>query len=287
MATLPLLEKVREGDFVVLELDSWQLRGFGDAKISPHIAVFTNIYPDHLNRYHGMSDYVADKIAITAYQTQADYFVYNRHDPVVVEIAGKTHAQTLSFGNEDIDSSFRLRLAGDHNRSNAAAALKVAQILGLPDKEVKTVLAHQPPLAFRLEPIRTLNNVTFVNDTTSTTPTALTMGIKAMDRPVTVIVGGQSKELPLDDVIDTLNFHPMVRRIILIPGSGTDEIKGQLDQKRLVGETASLDEAVAKSYQMTASGENVLFSPGFTSFAQYQNEFERGEHFNQLVQGLS
>ena len=116
VSTLALLKKIKSGDLVVLELDSWQLQGFGDLKISPQIAVFTNLLPDHMNYYQGdMEQYRQDKENIFKHQKPSDRLFRGGEVP------------TLS-------KTWRLKLIGEHNRRNVALAVAVAKALAVPEK---------------------------------------------------------------------------------------------------------------------------------------------------------
>jgi UDP-N-acetylmuramoylalanine--D-glutamate ligase len=109
-ATLPLLETVTDDDTVVLELSSWQLQGFHDSAISPHAAIFTNIHPDHLNRYSGMEDYIADKKAIFLYQEPPAFCLFNRDQAESLEIAKEAPAGRDYFGIGDLPKEWSLRI---------------------------------------------------------------------------------------------------------------------------------------------------------------------------------
>lgn len=286
--TLSLLETENsETIATVLELSSWQLQGFNQLKLSPHSAVLTNIYPDHLNRYEGMAEYIADKAVITKYQTEKDFLFYNRDDETVVNIANTSQAQTIPYSSADLDASFEFNLPGQHNRSNAAAAVKVGQHFSVNPQIISEILSEQQSIPYRLETIRTIRDIQIINDTTSTTPVALITAIKAQIEPITLIMGGQSKNLPVDECLEFINANSLVKHIILIPGSGTDDIRSKLDSRKIIGDTGGLSEAVEIAIRHALPHEVILFSPGFTSFDQYKNEFERGDHFNQLVNKLA
>lgn len=284
-SSLELLESSPE--IAVLELSSWQLQGFDDLKISPSIAVLTNIYPDHLNRYASMADYIRDKAVITKYQTDNDYLIYNQDNPECVRIAKTSKANLIPFSFGNLSQSVVLKIPGSHNRANAAAADKVGQIMGIGEAKRYKSLQSQESIPFRLEKVALKNGVSYVNDTTSTTPVALITAINSLDEKAVVIVGGQSKKLPTDELIEVLNSRPLIKCVILIPGSGTDEIRKHLNIQKIGGQVSTLEEAVELAETFAQNGETILFSPGFTSFDQYRNEFERGKHFNQIVAGTA
>lgn len=268
VSTLSLLKEVKAGDFVVMELDSWRLQGFGDAKISPHIAVFTNLLPDHLNYYGGsMEKYRADKENIFKFQKAGDYLV--RGEKVA------------------LPADWQLKILGEHNRQNAAMAKKVAEILELDPALTKKVIESFVGVPGRLELVRELGGIKIYNDTTSTTPVALAAALKALGseaKNIILIMGGADKNLDFAEVI------PLIKRfckeLVLLPGTGTD----RLDPKPYTltpNHPQTLKEAIDQAMKVAESGDVILFSPGFASFGPppggFKNEFDRGDQFNKLM----
>ncbi len=290
ISTINYLKMLTAGNWVVMELSSWALSGFQRKKVSPHIAVFTNFYPDHLNYYKSMEDYLYDKRAIYMYQKKGDYLIMNKS---LIETVGNGlkpfPANAVYFGKNDFPMELPF-LKGEHNRENAAAALTVGKVLGLDADNCIKIICQFKGLPFRQEIIAQKNNVTFVNDTTSTTPVAT---IKALDtftdKPVYLMLGGQGKNLPYDSLIDYLIG---AKKIILLKGSFTDGILPLLKKKfadKITPVYDDLEKAVTKAYSLAKNedgGAYVLFSPGATSFAMYNNEFHRGREFNRIVNYL-
>ncbi|MBI2009644.1 MAG: UDP-N-acetylmuramoyl-L-alanine--D-glutamate ligase [Candidatus Chisholmbacteria bacterium] len=283
-AALPHLKHATPDHLVVLELSSWQLQGFAKEKISPHIAVITNIYPDHLNRYRSMSDYASDKEIITRFQTAKDILILNRENKRSRTFATGTKAQVDWFAESDLGSQ-KLVLKGGHNRANAAAALKVTQALGLDKAKTLKSLSSFKGLPGRLEVIAVKNGITIINDTTSTTPIATRKALEVVSPPITLVVGGQTKNLPLKKLAATINNQ--VSHIVLLEGSGTTELQPLLDPQKIVGPFKDQAAAIKKSLSITPKGGTLLFSPAFTSFDMFANEFERGDAFNSTVSHLT
>ncbi len=135
VSTLPFLRQTKKGDIAVLELDSWQLQGFGERKISPHIAVFTNFYNDHLNYYKGkLEQYLADKANIFLYQKQNDYLVtgITVGHLITAKYFEKLQNQPLSVSGSVVPKDWKLQIKGEHNVDNIALAINVANIIGVP-----------------------------------------------------------------------------------------------------------------------------------------------------------
>lgn len=282
-SSLLLLNKLTPASKVVLELSSWQLQSFAWHKISPHVAVVTNVYEDHLNRYRSMAEYIADKQAIFAYQRQDDFVVLNRENAVTTKMARKAPGKVVFFQAADWPQSWSLNLEGQHSRANAAAALQVARLFNVPDAQTRTVAAGFKTPPGRLETVAHFGQVRVINDTTSTTPVATLAALRSFPKAeIILIAGGKSKNLAVGELAAMIRQR--VKTLILLPGSGTDELLVALKGFTAVqGPFAELKLAVRKA--LTAAGRKglVLFSPGFTSFAQFKNEFDRGEQFNDVI----
>lgn len=286
ISTIELLKKLKPEDLIVLELSSWDLSGFHQKQISPHISVFTSFYPDHLNYYRSMEDYLYDKKAIFLYQNYHDYLVINQS---LLQYIKKLKSKLISYSKEDFP--YRLKyLRGEHNQENAAAALRVSQIFGLDYQKSVEIISSFKSLPFRQQVVGEKNNVIFINDTTSTTPVATEKAIKTFsDGRIVLILGGNSKKLPFDQLITQL---AKVEAIVLLKGSFTEEILPSLKKrffKKITQVYDSLKEAVIKGYQIAQKQKEktyLLFSPAATSFSLFNNEFHRGEEFNRVVREL-
>lgn len=288
ISTISLLKKVTLNDWVILELPSWQLSGFHRKKISPPVAVFTNFYPDHLNYYSTMDAYLYDKKALYAYQKKGDVLIANSSLQSIIEKDAPC-STVHYFRSGDISSAPHF-LLGSHNRENAAAALKVIEILGGSKKTFWKSLKDYHMLPYRLQKIAQKDTITFINDSTSTTPTSTEKALEAFEKHrVVLILGGQSKSLPFTKLLDALT---LVQNIVLLKGSFTDEILPEL-QRYYAGKITkvfdSLESAVEKAYEIAKTHNEktfILFSPAATSFAMFKNEFHRGEEFDRIVKKL-
>ncbi len=287
-STINLLKEVTADDWVILELSSWQLAGFARQKISPHIAVFTNLYPDHLNLYKNMGEYFADKQAIYLFQNENDDLIINESLKGKINSAD-IRSKVIYFNEAGFAGDFKF-LKGGHNRENAAAALAVAKILDLDLNQCSATLENFSGIPYRQQIIGKKGNVAFVNDTTSTTPTATIKAIDAFaEKSIYLILGGNSKKLPYTQLINQLN---KAQKIILLAGSFTEEILPDLRQKyadKITDVYSDLGKAVSKAYELARENNQesyVLFSPAATSFAMFNNEFHRGDEFNRIVKQI-
>ncbi|MCX7880975.1 MAG: UDP-N-acetylmuramoyl-L-alanine--D-glutamate ligase [Patescibacteria group bacterium] len=291
-STISLLEKITPNDWVVIELSSWALSGFHQKKISPQIAVFTSFYPDHLNYYSTLNDYLFDKKAIYLYQKKEDFLIANKKLETII-LQDKPKSKVFFYQATDFQEQFKY-LAGEHNQENAAAVLTLAKILKLDLEKSKKIISQFSGLPGRQQVIAKKNKIIFINDTTSTTPTATIFALKRFsNKPIVLILGGNSKNLPFNQLVETIEKTSSIKKIILLAGSFTNEIlpilKQKIPEKLSQKIYNSLSEAVKKAYleaQKIKKEALVLFSPAATSFAMFNNEFHRGKEFEKIVNKL-
>lgn len=294
IATLPLINEVKPGDIAVLELDSWQLQGFGDERISPQFSIFTTIFPDHLNYYHGeMEKYIADKANIFLWQEPSDNLIIGDQAFPTLEktYKGKMKGKLTVAGTSDWPTGWHAKIAGEHNHYNLTLAIALGKLMNIDSEIIKTTIENFKGVPGRLELIREISGIKIYNDTTATTPDATLAALRALstNKNVVLIMGGADKNLDMSKLIKVLPLY--CKKIILLPGTGTNRIKSQLLERiPNVVEKPSLAEAVREAMSATQSGDVVLLSPAFASFGPppggFKNEFDRGEQFNQIVKGL-
>jgi len=288
-STINLLDETNSEDWVILELSSWQLSGCRQDQVSPQIAVFTNLYPDHFNYYKNLEDYYQDKKAIFAYQKKEDVLLVNSNlrDRIEQE---KINIQVNYFSAADFPFPLKY-LKGQHNLENAAAAYKISQLLKFDAKKSQEIIADFRGVPYRQQFIAQKNNVIFINDTTSTTPTATIKAIDAFtDKPIVLLFGNSSKNLPVEELLLELK---KVQKIVLLKGDFTDAILPKL--KELYPEKLStkvfdnFEDAIRNAYQeaqFIAQNQKevyLLLSPAAASFSMFNNEFHRGDEFNRIV----
>lgn len=287
-AALPLIDKVMKNDLVVLELSSWQLQGFGEKKISPHVAVFTNIFPDHLNYYPDMRSYINDKKNIYRYQNAQDYCVINVDNPATKKLIKEIKSNVIPFSITDFPAEWKPILPGRHNLENICAAIAVAKIFGLSLPKIKETVCQFPGLEHRLEFVGKKNQVTFINDSTSTTPAAGIAAIQAVNPPIILLAGGASKNLDLSDFAKSIAAK--VKAVLLLEGTATDELEHLIKKfngaNLIAGRFDNLEKAVRHAYSLSLSRDAILLSPGCASFGMFINEFDRGEQFKKIVNQL-
>ena len=294
LAELPTLD---ENTWAVVEIPSFQIESFRYTKTSAHIAVITTLYPDHLNRYPNWEAYVRAKTDLLKYQQPGDVAVYqadrNWTKDIETALAQGTESRPVSTKDRNqLQQRFTSLLPGEHNWENIALAYAVSQEFSLSDQVIQSVLNTFTGVPYRLETIATKQGITYVNDTTSTTPVALEKALDTyQNRQFILIAGGGLKDLPFSpELAQKMAQWPLAT--VLLRGQGEQLVQRTWQEQGIQPsrvETAdSLASAVQQARQLAQelSADVVLLSPGFLSFEMFNNEFDRGDQFNALVQQL-
>ncbi|WP_111709714.1 UDP-N-acetylmuramoyl-L-alanine--D-glutamate ligase [Lutibacter citreus] len=302
-------EQVAENNFKihVLELSSFQLDGI--EKFAPHIAIITNISPDHLDRYkYKYKNYINSKFRVTENQTENDFLIYDYDD---VEIAkwlseNKVKATLLPFSlTEELkqgvfikDNSIiikyktedkimgisTLALKGKHNTKNAMAAAMTASLLKVRNNSIRESLEDFEGAEHRLEPVLKINDVHYINDSKATNVNATYYALDSVKTPTVWIVGG------VDKGNDYLDLMPLVREkvkaIICLGVENQKIIQTFSNVVDLIVETAGAEEAVKVAYKIAEKGDTVLLSPACASFDLFESYEDRGKQFKKAVREL-
>lgn len=290
ISPLELLSKIKRGDKVVLELSSFELENL---KISPRVAVITNIFPDHLNRYANMRDYIDAKKIIFKYQKKNDFLILNYDDPLVRQFAKEAKSKVYFFPDTRKAPFVRLKdfkLAGVHNWYNLLAALSVAKLLKVPAESIKKSIKRFKGIPGRQEFVKEMNGVKYFNDTTATVPDATIQALKTFSNKfpnsnIILIVGGQNKGLNYSGLSEEIK--EKADSLVMLPGTASDKIKEGLAGDFRIHEVSSMREAVKKSAELATKGDVVVLSPAAASFNLFKNEFDRGKQFVNAVKNLS
>ncbi len=312
------LNLLKKNSVVVFELSSWRLSALANAKISPHIAVFTNLFPDHMNYYKTMETYLNDKKNILIHQKPKDWFVCNCDDKVIghlcnealgnvmaVSMNEKTEGRSVFcrdgkiYLNDGIDAKELinvkdLSLRGTHNITNIMLAVGACFNYGVNTKNIKLGIKSFRPISHRLEFIIKKDGIKYYNDTTATNPQSALASINAFDEPIILIAGGSDKKLPYKEFAEAIS--EKVKGVVFIKGGATDKIimhikkylteKGCCDCKKHFEVVDSMDKAVELASRSADEGDVVLLSPGAASFGVFSNEFDRGNKFKYAVKNL-
>ena len=302
-------QQVAEENFesYVLELSSFQLDGVIDFR--PHIAIITNITPDHLDRYeYNFNQYVASKFTITRNQTIHDFLIYDADDQTIDNWLKKnqTNAALIPFSIEkELDygaflkedtiiiklnteefsmSISNLRLQGKHNVKNTMAGALASQLLNVRSQSIKDSLANFEGAEHRLENVQKVNGIQFINDSKATNVNATFYALECMDQPTVWIVGGVDKGNDYQDLL------PLVRekvKAIVCLGEDNEKLIAVFSNVvDMMIETAGAEEAVKVAYKLSQAGDTVLLSPSCASFDLFDSYEDRGRQFKNAVRDL-
>ena len=293
----PLSEVAREGrdlNVLTVEVSSFQLETITTFK--PQIAVWLNFAPDHLDRYRSLGDYRAAKLRIFDYQTADDVAVVN-----AAETLPPLKARTVTFSAYEDHADFRLaegaivyhgepvlrlnetKLRGAHNIENLMATLAVGLTRGLSFEQMVPPLCAYNPRPHRLEFVRELNGVTYINDSKATNLHAVEKALHAQSKPIVLIAGGKDKGFEYDTL--TPLVRQRVRAVVLI-GEMAERICRDWSEAVPCEIAISIADAVERAHALAKPGEVVLFSPGTSSFDMFKSYADRGDQFRALVHAL-
>jgi UDP-N-acetylmuramoylalanine--D-glutamate ligase len=294
-------------DSYVLELSSFQLDGIINFK--PHIAIITNISPDHLDRYdYKYENYIDSKFRITMNQTEEDYLIYDADDEAIAEWF-KTHTtkaklipfsltKTFSEGayikNNKMEISINqeefkmdtehIALEGKHNMKNAMAATSVAKLMQIRKSTIRESLSNFQGVEHRLEKVLKIQNVQYINDSKATNVNATFFALDSMNTPTVWIVGGVDKGNDYNELMSLVR--EKVKAIICLGVDNKKIIDAFGNVVDMMVEVDNMNDAVRMAQRLTEKGDTVLLSPACASFDLFENYEDRGNQFKQAVKNL-
>lgn len=289
---VPVLDSLEESpvDIAVIEMSSHQLE-FTTA--SPHVAVMTNIYPEHLDHYNGFEGYVGAKLNILSHQTSSDYFICNAEQdfgayinfatviPSVIKVGingGKADKEIIEAASSND------RLKGIHNRQNVCLAATAARCVGISDEDIRIAVENFSGIENRMEPVGEYSGIKFYNDSIATIPHAVECAVEAIGDVDTLIFGG------MDRGIDYSGFKKYlakcsVNNLIGLPETGyaicTELIENGCNKNIIP--VQDMEEAVAAAFKYTEKGKSCLMSPAASSYNVYKDFEHKGNHYKQLI----
>ncbi len=284
-STLALLGKIKLGDMVVLELDSWCLHGMGEIKKSPQISVFTNLLPDHMNFYlKGSKDkieagqkYFLDKAQIYLNQKPEDYLICGEK---IAERIGQIKSHKIVINGQAVSKAWKIKIPGQHNLDNIAYAIAVGRILKIEEKTIKKAVENFAGVDGRLQFVKQYKGIKIYNDTTATTPDATLVALKSLgNKKIVLILGGADKGLDMSGLVKEIP--KSCKEVFLLAGTGSNKLNITKAIK-----CENLKEAVVGAVKKSRKGDVLLFSPAFASFGMFDNEYDRGDQFNKLIKAL-
>ncbi|MBF0547199.1 MAG: UDP-N-acetylmuramoyl-L-alanine--D-glutamate ligase [Candidatus Riflebacteria bacterium] len=305
---IPMMEfalKTRDEDIQVLEVSSFQLETI--SKFCPDIGLITNFYENHLDRYPSYEAYRAAKERIALNMDSSKWLILNGEQPLMREFAKRTRAKIAWFGfglndrpcvtsiNGNITfisengekttlfSEKTVKILGRHNLENAMAASAAALISGIPAQNLASVVSKFPGVEHRLEWVKELHGVTYINDSKGTNCAASITALKACKKPIILIAGGRDKGT---DLIEWKNMVSQFTRGVILYGEARERFRASLEGLIPLKLAASFADAVNMAAGWAIPGDTVLLSPACSSYDLFPNFEIRGTTFKELVNGL-
>ena len=300
------LNNMNKEDIVILELSSFQLMNM---KVSPNIAVVTNISPDHLDVHSSYEEYINAKKEIYLNQNKNDILVLNKDDDIVKNFANDAKGTIRYFSKNNLKDSYildndyisyngqhiidtkKLLLKGSHNYLNIAASLNaIKDYIHVSNEELERIISEINPVHHRLEFVRVINGVKWYNDSASTTPDKALAGINAFTEKIVLIAGGSDKNISYTPLAK-----PIAKKVskLILFGQTKNKIYDEimklprgLTKNLNIYVLDTLDEVIECAYQVSENGEVVLFSPASASFDMFKNAYQRGDIFKEKVNKL-
>lgn len=287
-------------DWVALEVSSFQLHDTRD--LVPDVGVLTNLAPDHLDRYPTLEAYFGDKRLLFLNARAESVWVLNGDDHAVLDMGrgkpGHTRlfsvarrcdgwydrpARMLYLGGEALLPRDQLALLGDHNIANALAAALATVPSGATTTAIGQAMASFKALTHRLEPVREVNGVLWINDSKATNVSSTAVALDAIDRPYVLLLGGRHKGEPYSSLADRM--HGRCKAVIAF-GEAGDQVARDLGGKVKVVRATSFADVLGQARALTQPGDAVLLSPACSSYDMFKNYEDRGQQFRAAVEAM-
>ncbi|HWQ60918.1 MAG TPA: UDP-N-acetylmuramoyl-L-alanine--D-glutamate ligase [Negativicutes bacterium] len=298
---------VSQAGVVVAEISSFQLEGA--IAFKPHIAAILNLTPDHIDRHRDLATYKATKERVFANQTEQDYLILNYDDPAVRDMGQRAPSQVVYFSRLaklpaglfvesgmiklawqgetlDIIPVDDLKIPGAHNVENALAACAAAYFAGARPKDMAAVLGSFTGVEHRIEPVATVQGVTYYNDSKATNPESSIKALEAFPAHIILIAGGRDKNTDLGEFMSLAR--EKVDHLILL-GEAAERFAAAAERHGVknIRHVADFPAAVALAHSLARPPQLVLLSPACASYDMFNNYEERGRAFKDLVRRLS
>jgi len=299
----PLADIALQNDhyqWLAVEVSSFQLHD--SPHFAPEIGILTNLAPDHLDRYASVEAYYADKRLLFRNARPDHVWVLNGDEPAVLELAAgalgrrvlfslrhptdgwyDATARRLQLGRDALLARADLGLLGDHNVANALAAALAVREAGVPLAAIGEGLRSFRPLAHRLEPVREVGGVRWINDSKATNIASTVVAVEAMDRPFVLLLGGRHKGEPYTRLAPLLTVRC---RLVIAYGESGELIERDLGGKVPLERGTTFEDVVLRARRAARPGDAVLLSPACSSYDMFKNYEERGATFRTLVEAM-
>ena len=291
---VPVFEDINKNadSVAVIEMSSHQLEF---TRTSPHIAVLTNVYEEHLDHYeNGMSGYVGAKLNIVRHQKQGDYFIYNGTQGIADYLDETTLKSTCIRVYAQPDefvqklSTLNNNLKGRHNAMDIGFAAAAAKCMGADEVSIRRAIEKFEGIPNRMEYFGTFGGVDYYNDSIATIPEAVLCAVEAIGNVGTLIIGGLDRGIDYADFEDALAKLD-IDNLVCLPETGhkiADALAGK-DCKAHIQKVADLPEGVRFAVDNTKKGKACILSPAAASYNVYRDFEEKGSHYKQLVMNMT
>lgn len=301
---LEFIDEIKLDDWVVLELSSYQL---SDLEYAAHIAACLLVVPEHLDWHEDVPDYIRAKKRLFEHQAADDLAIYyaesenshgialaspGQHIPYYQSPGAYVSNGAICIDNQIICKTAELKLIGKHNWQNACAATTIAWNAGIRDvPALRTALQNFSGLPHRIEYLRTVDGISYYNDSFATGLHATTAAVAAINEPKVMILGGHDRMLPLEDFTYFVSENQSTIRTLLIIGASAERLAAALDDAEysnyvIDSESKTMPAIVAHAQKLAQPGDAIVLSPGFASFGLFNNFEERGNLFRAVVEAL-
>ena len=292
--------------FLVAELSSYQLETIKHFR--PIGAIMLNITPDHLARHKTMENYIAAKERIFENQLSTDFMVLNIDDPIVADMKHRAPSHILEISQHQVVSngayydkgqcyvtkngiatpvigSADIHIPGSHNIENILTVIALAYALGVPVETIHRIISEFHGVEHRLERVKTLDGITFYNDSKATNVDSVVKALESFDQSVILLAGGHDKMTPLEDFMQLVKHHT---KAVIFMGEAADRFEAAAKEAGVqpIYRASSMKDAVEQGYKLADQGDIVLLSPACSSFDWYSCFEERGDDFKNCVHML-
>ena len=289
---VPVLNSLEDGDSVaaVIEMSSHQLEY---TTASPHVAVMTNIYPEHLDHYNGFGGYVSAKLNIIRHQVGCDYFICNAwqnfdeyYNFSKTETSVIRVCENGAKGDEELIAAAAAneRLKGTHNKQNVLFAATAARCIGIKDEDILEAVKNFKGIENRMEPVGEYHGVKFYNDSIATIPHAVECAVEALDGVDTLIFGGMDRGIDYSGFIKYLE-NCKLKNLIGMPDTGFNICNALLERgctKNIIL-APTMEEAVDAAFRFTDKGRSCIMSPAASSYNVYKDFEDKGNHYKKTI----
>ena len=296
---LPLVRQMRETDYAVVELSSFQLM---DMQRSPHVAVITNLSPNHLDVHKDMAEYVEAKKNIYRFQTAADTLIINADNAITAPLAGpgvtkafsrqgkaaavRLEGEWICRNGENVLRASDILLPGQHNVENYMTAIAAVEGL-VTDETIRHVATTFGGVEHRIELVRIKDGVRFYNDSIASSPSRTIAGLRSFPEKVILIAGGYDKNIPYDVLGPEICDHA---KMLFLGGATGPQIRAAVEEcggaQPIIVDCGDFESAVRAAAAAAQPGDVVLMSPASAAFDQFKNFMVRGAFFKKLIMEL-